>query len=76
MIVMIVIGWVVVLPIGVVLGLLCASKVLGRRGCVSEAAGLIEQVAIADEFAVTLDSAGTAEFDSRRTRGQSISAGS
>jgi hypothetical protein len=37
MIVMIVVGWTVVLPLCVVLGLFCASKVLGHRSRVRAA---------------------------------------
>ena len=54
MIMLIVIGWAFVLPPCVVLGLLCASKVLGRRSRVTE---VTDMSAFARQFPAPLDDA-------------------
>jgi hypothetical protein len=72
MIVMIVIGWAVALPLVVVLGLLCASKVLGRRTRAAGPSGATDMTAFAHQFPMVHDSASIAATDGAS---QSVSAG-
>jgi hypothetical protein len=64
-IVMIVIGWAVALPVTVVLGLFCASKVLGRRARVAAATGAeaTDMTVFARQFPTMRESASLAAVD-------------
>jgi hypothetical protein len=56
MIVMIVLGWALALPLCVVVGLLCTSKMLGRRARPTVANGATDMAAFARQFPTVLDS--------------------
>jgi hypothetical protein len=76
MIVLIVIGWTVVLPLCVVLGLFCASRMLGRRARAAKATGGTDMQPFSRQFSTVPDNeppAPATEASQRTSR--SVSAG-
>jgi hypothetical protein len=75
MIVMIVIGWAVALPLLVVLGLFCASKVLERRARTVGATGATDMTGFARQFSAVLSSESVASANATSERGSVSAAG-
>jgi hypothetical protein len=74
MIVMIVVGWAFALPLFVIAGLFCASKVLSRRARTVGATVATDMTPFARQFSAVLDSESLASADAAGER-ESVSAG-